>query len=150
LGITDDKSTEFLGDRIARLRRSKGWNQGELGKRLGLRAAQVSRCERGVQLPSVDLLPRLSHVLGVSIDYLMTGHSFGEAQRDYRIRERLDDLESLPEPQRNHLVEFLDALISAQQMLRKFRERKAAAETRDAEARRQRSRPAHAGAEARS
>jgi transcriptional regulator with XRE-family HTH domain len=87
---------------------------------LGLRPAQVSKCERDVQLPKAEMLPQLSQVLGVSIDYLLTGRSFGEPQRDYRLRERLDDLESFPEPQRNHLVEFLDALISAHQVLRKY------------------------------
>jgi hypothetical protein len=34
-------------------------------------------------------------------------------ERDDRLRERIEALEALPEPQRNHLVEFLDALISA-------------------------------------
>ena len=41
-------------------------------------------------------------------------------QRDDRLRERIEALETLPEPQRNHLVEFLDALLSAHRALRRY------------------------------
>lgn len=40
-------------------------------------------------------------------------------QRDERLRERIEALETLPERQRNHLVEFLDALITAHTVLRR-------------------------------
>lgn len=43
-------------------------------------------------------------------------------QRDLRLRERIEALETLPEPQRNHLIEFLDALISAYTVLRRYEE----------------------------
>lgn len=49
-------------------------------------------------------MPRLSEVFGVSADY----------------RECIEVLETLPEPQRNHLVEFLDALIAAHEATRKL------------------------------
>jgi transcriptional regulator with XRE-family HTH domain len=122
LDTTDENVAEGLGDRLSRLRRAKGWNQRELGRRMGLRGSQVSKLERGSVTPRVDILSRLSEVLGVSADYLLTGRSFGEAQRDYRIRDRVEALETLPEPQRNHLVEFLDALVSAHQLLKKYEE----------------------------
>src|SRR6187401_1924229 len=102
LDTIDDSVAEGLGDRLSRLRRAKGWNQRELGRRMGLRGSQISKLERGSITPRVDILPRLSEVLGVSADYLLTGRSFGEMQRDYRIRDRVEALETLPEPQRNH------------------------------------------------
>ena len=113
----DANRLESLGRRLARLRRAKGWNQREMGERLGLRAAEISRLEVGRRQPRADLVPRLSEVFGVSSDYLLTGRSFGEPQRDARLRERIEALETLPEPQRNHLVEFLDALLSAHTIL---------------------------------
>lgn len=132
--MTDENIAEVaegLGDRLSRLRRAKGWNQQELGKRMGLRGSQISKLERGSVTPRVDILPRLSEVLGVSADYLLTGRSWGESQRDYRLRDRIEALEMLPEPQRNHLVEFLDALVSAHEALQKYEKeekpRKAAA-----------------------
>jgi hypothetical protein len=44
-------------------------------------------------------------------------------QGDPRLRKRIEALETLPEPQRSHLVEFLDALISAHAILRKYKRR---------------------------
>ena len=136
MGTIDDNVAEGLGDRLSRLRRAKGWNQTELGRRMGVKGSHISKLERGSIIPRADILPRLSEVLGVSADYLLTGRSFGEMQRDYRIRDRVESLEMLPEPQLNHLVEFLDALVSAHEILKKYEEegeprrRKAAAKRR--------------------
>ncbi|MES1242584.1 MAG: helix-turn-helix transcriptional regulator [Acidobacteriota bacterium] len=120
MDTNDDNVTEGLGERLSRLRRAKGWNQREMGRRMGLKGSQISKLERGSVTPRADILPRLSEVLGVSADYLLTGRSFGEMQRDYRIRDRVEALEMLPEPQRNHLVEFLDALVAAHEVLKKY------------------------------
>jgi ribosome-associated protein len=40
--------------------------------------------------------------------------------RDIQLRKRIEALEALPQPQRRHLVQFLDALISAHTILRKY------------------------------
>jgi transcriptional regulator with XRE-family HTH domain len=122
LETTDRSTADSLGDRIARLRRAKGWNQRELGRRTGMKATQISKYERGIYVPRADALPRLSAALGVSSDYLLTGRSFREPQHDLRLRERLEALEALPETQRDNLVGFLDALITAHQLLRRYQE----------------------------
>ena len=122
LGKTDNPAEESLGDRIARLRRAKGWNQRELGQRTAMKATQISKYERGTYVPRADALPRLSAALGVSSDYLLTGQPFRELQRDFRLRERLEALEALPELQRDNLVAFLDALLAAHQLVRRYQE----------------------------
>ena|SRR5215210_4940530 len=119
---TTDAVTESLGDRIARLRRAKGWNQRELAARIGIQGPQVSKYERGTYLPRPDLLSRLAKALGVSPDYLMTGRIASERRQDFRIRERLDALEALPDAQRDNLVAFLDSLIAAHQLMRHYQE----------------------------
>ena len=122
MGTTEGGSAESLGDRIARLRRAKGWNQKELADRIGGRPTQISKYERGIYLPRPDLLPRLGEALGVTLDYLMTGRSGGEPRRDFRLRERVEALETLPEAQRSNLVGFLDALLAAHRLLRRYQE----------------------------
>ncbi len=121
MGTTEEGAAESLGDRIARLRRAKGWNQKELADRIGANPTQISKYERGTYLPRPDILPRLGEALGVSLDYLMTGRS-GELRRDFRLRERVEALETLPETQRSNLVAFLDALLAAHQLLRRYQE----------------------------
>lgn len=140
MGTIDDSVAEAIGDRLSRLRRAKGWNQKELGRRTGLRGSQISKLERGSVTPRADVLPRLSEVLGVSADYLLTGRSFGEIQRDHRLRDRVEALEMLPEPQRNHLVEFLDALVTAHEALKKYDLKDASARRKAAPGRRGRPR----------
>jgi transcriptional regulator with XRE-family HTH domain len=122
LGTTEGDSAESLGDRIARLRRVKGWNQKELADRVGAKPTQISKYKRGVYLPRPEVLPKLGEALGVSLDYLMTGRSDGEPRRDFRLRERIEALEALPETQRSNLVAFLDALLAAHQLLRRYQE----------------------------
>lgn len=122
MGTTEGAVAEGLGDRIARLRRTKGWNQKDLADRIGARPTQISKYERGSGLPRPDLLPRLAEALEVSLDYLMTGRGTGETRRDFRLRERVEALEGLPSAQRDNLVAFLDALLAAHQLLRRYRE----------------------------
>lgn len=119
LETPNDPAGERLGDRIARLRRAKGWNQRELAERVGTRGAQISKYERGTYVPRADILSRLGDSLGVSTDYLLTGRMPGAPRRDLRLRERLEALEALPERQRDNLVGFLDSLLAAHQLLRR-------------------------------
>lgn len=113
-----------LGDRITRLRRARGWKQRELADRVGTRAAQISKFERGNYVPRLDLLARLAEVLDVSLDYLITGREIREPQRDLRLRDRVEALEALPTHQRDNLIAFLDALLTSHQLLRQFQEQR--------------------------
>ncbi len=102
-----------VGERIARLRRSKGWRQRELASRIGCSLQQISKLERGCWMPRVYVLVRVGEIFNVTADYLLTGRGPRNPGIDLRLRERLPALEGLPEPQRDSLVSFLDALIMA-------------------------------------
>lgn len=102
-----------VGERIARLRRSKGWKQKELASLVGCNLQQVSKLERGCWMPRVSVLVRVAEAFNVTADYLLTGRGPRHPGADLRLRERLPALERLPEPQRDSLIVFLDALIMA-------------------------------------
>ena len=61
------------GERIAALRKEKGWSQTELAERLGVTNKAVSRWETGRGYPDVELLPLLAKELGVTISELLDG-----------------------------------------------------------------------------
>ena len=63
----------MLGERIALLRSKLGWSQAELAHRLNISPSAVGMYEQGRREPPVDILISLSMVLGVSMDYLLTG-----------------------------------------------------------------------------
>ena len=61
----------MLSDKIARLRRDKGWSQEELAERLDVSRQSVSKWESGVSQPDVDRVLAMSRLFGVSTDYLL-------------------------------------------------------------------------------
>ena len=63
----------MLGERIALLRRGKGWSQMELAQQLHISASAVGMYEQGRREPSLEGLVELASAFGVSTDYLLTG-----------------------------------------------------------------------------
>lgn len=62
-----------MGERIAELRRKCGLSQAALAKKLGLSTSAIAMYEQGRREPSVAILIALTEVLGVTMDYLLTG-----------------------------------------------------------------------------
>ena len=58
-------------ERLLLARRRAGVSQGELAKRTGMYASDISKMERGRMLPTAPRLRRLAEALGVSADYLL-------------------------------------------------------------------------------
>ena len=63
----------MLGERIALLRRGKGWSQTELAQQLHISASAGGMYEQGRREPSLDGVVEMAAVFGVSADYLLTG-----------------------------------------------------------------------------
>ena len=62
-----------LGERIAALRRERGFKQDELAERLGVSPQAVSKWENDVSCPDIMILPELAECLGVTVDELLSG-----------------------------------------------------------------------------
>ena len=60
-----------LSDNIARFRKSKGYTQEELAKKLSISSQAVSKWENAQSLPDITLLPALAGLLETDIDTLM-------------------------------------------------------------------------------
>jgi transcriptional regulator with XRE-family HTH domain len=63
-----------LGQRIVKLRRARGWKQGDLAERLGVPSARLGKWERGLNAPSLEDLTALAAVLEMTLDELVQGH----------------------------------------------------------------------------
>lgn len=59
------------GDRLRKLRLELGYTQEELADKLDMGVRQVWRYENDENAPSSETLARISHLLGVSADYLL-------------------------------------------------------------------------------
>lgn len=64
-----------LGDRIAKLRKSRGMTQEQLGEYLGTTRQAVSKWEAGRAMPELDLIVKMGELFGVTMDSLILGRS---------------------------------------------------------------------------
>lgn len=62
-----------IGDTIAKLRKEKGWTQNELAEKLQVSDKAISKWESNKGDPSIEFLPIMAELFGVTLDYLMIG-----------------------------------------------------------------------------
>lgn len=60
-----------IGENIKKLRQEKNMTQEELAKLLCVSMQSVSRWENKLNYPDILLLPKLSEIFNVSVDYLL-------------------------------------------------------------------------------
>lgn len=61
----------MLGERINKLRISRGWNQVQLAEKLNITKQTVSNWENENIQPSIEMLVRIAKLFRVSSDYLL-------------------------------------------------------------------------------
>ena len=79
----------MLNVRLAFLRIGKGWSQAELARRIGVSASAVGMYEQGRREPSAQILLNLAEIVGVSVDYILTGAP--SPQEEARLQQLLMD-----------------------------------------------------------
>lgn len=63
-----EKAEQTFGERLARLRESRGWLQRDLAFRMSVKPNTISNWEKGVSRPNLD---QLCHVLSVTSDAML-------------------------------------------------------------------------------
>lgn len=103
-----------IAERIKRLRQEHGWTQAELGDKINVHQKQVSSYERGVNVPSTDILIKLAEIFNVTLDYLAFDSQGQPSKLNIQDREllrRFEAVDGLPEQYRGLAREMLDLLI---------------------------------------
>ena len=98
-----------IGERIIQLRKTKNWSQDELAKHVNASRIMIGKYERGDNAPSIEVLLKLAKAFGVSLDYLV-GESVNAAF-DKEIINRLENVENLPQEEKNRIFHFIDLII---------------------------------------
>ena len=100
-----------FGQKLAFCRKEQRLSQAEIGKRSGVNGDIVGKYERDEMKPSIDTAKKPADALEVSLDYLV-----GDAELkilDKKTMQRLEDIERLPEEDKNNIFYTLDNLIKA-------------------------------------
>lgn len=70
------KNKEPWGQRLKRLRSTKGLRQGDFASAVGVSQGTVSNWETGRNVPDVETMIEVADELGVTLDELCVGASF--------------------------------------------------------------------------
>jgi transcriptional regulator with XRE-family HTH domain len=62
-----------IASRMVWLRESTGLNKVDFAEKIGVNQSTISRIEDGTQKPSADTLIALSHIFGISTDWILFG-----------------------------------------------------------------------------
>ena len=98
-----------IGERIIQLRKAKSWSQEDLAKQINASRIMIGKYERNDNAPSIEVLLKLAKAFEVSLDYLV-GESVNAAF-DKEMITRLENVETLPQEEKNRIFHFIDLII---------------------------------------
>ena len=105
-------TSESIGERVARIRKERGFTQVELAEKIGVIQSIVSAIERDVLKLSAEMAVRFALALEVSTDDLLmptkrlTGPQAKKPNR--KILRRLERIETLPRTQQIAVLKTID------------------------------------------
>jgi transcriptional regulator with XRE-family HTH domain len=111
-----DFGGETLGQRLARLRKERGYTQVQLAEKIGIIQSIVSAIERDVLKLSAEMAIRFAQALEVSLDELLNPSvrkPRNGKKPSRKVLRRLEQIEALPPSQQVALLRTIDAVIKA-------------------------------------
>jgi len=98
------------GKILADLRKQKDWSQTDLATKSGVSREMIGKYERGEAVPSIEAAKKIVDALEVSLDYLVGGEL---KVLDKKTLKRLQDIDKLPDVDRQNIFYTIDNLIKA-------------------------------------
>jgi transcriptional regulator with XRE-family HTH domain len=109
-----DYGNETVGQRLARLRKERGYTQVELAKRTGLIQTLVSSYELDKLRLSGEMAVRFALALDITTDALLHPKAKPKSIRrkpSLKVMRRLEQIESLPPRQQAFVLSALDSIL---------------------------------------
>ncbi len=108
-----DYNGETIGQRLARLRKERGFTQVELAEQLGTRQTLITAYETDRRALSAEMAVHLALALDVSTDELLHPKVRKKAAKkpSLKIVRRMEQIEQLPENKQTFILTALDSLL---------------------------------------
>ncbi len=108
---------ETFGQRLARLRKSKGYTQVELAKKMDIVQVLISDYERDKLRPYHEMIARFAKALEVSADELLglAPKKNGNNGASLKLIRRMKKIEALPAAQQKILLRTIDTFLKGAQ-----------------------------------
>lgn len=100
---------QSFGKKLREQREGKKISQNELAKLIEAHHSAIGKYERDEVRPSIDVAVRIADVLGTTVGYLL-GET-NDALRDPAMLKRLNDINGLPQRERDALLLTVDAFL---------------------------------------
>ena len=108
-----DWGNETPGERLARLRKERGYTQVELAQKLGILQTLVTDYERGKLRLNADMILRFARALEVSTDDILQPAAKPAKTRkpSRKVLRRLERIGTLPRTQQTALLKTIDTAL---------------------------------------
>jgi transcriptional regulator with XRE-family HTH domain len=109
-----DYGAESIGQRLARLRKERGFTQVELAEHLGTGQSLITAYETDRRALSAEMVVRFAMALDVSTDELLQPKAAKKTLKkpSLKIVRRMERIESLPRRKQDALLTTIDAFLS--------------------------------------
>lgn len=100
-------------EKLRKARKERGLTQGQLAQRVNVDLQRISKYERGVNVPTTDIMVRIADTLDVSLDYLLRNgknRALGKI-RDNELIDQFTQIDELSDDDRMHLKALIEAFI---------------------------------------
>lgn len=105
-----------VGEKIKQLRKDKGLQQKAVATDVGLDQSNYNKVENGKREPSVEVLQKLSVILGVTVDELLNLDENKQPTpvtvEDKTVSEKIRLVEQLEEEDKNVIYKMLDTMLT--------------------------------------
>jgi transcriptional regulator with XRE-family HTH domain len=110
-----DYGNETLGQRLARIRKERGFTQVEIAKKVGIIQSLVSDYETDRLRMSAETAVRFALALDVSTDELLHPKAKKHAGKkpSRKVMRRMEQIENLPPSQQAAVLKTIDAFVRA-------------------------------------
>ena len=104
---------ETVGQRLARVRKERGFTQVELAEQLGSRQSLITAYETDRRALSAEMAVRIALALDVSTDDLLHPKTEKKTPKkpSLKIVRRMEQIEQLPENKQTFILTALDSLL---------------------------------------
>jgi len=103
-----------LAKKIVQLRKERNLTQKELASIVGVHFSHMSRYERGISLPSIDVVKKLAQMFHVSADYLLFDESQATVRApiaDQELLQQFERISRMSEREKAAVKTILEAMI---------------------------------------
>jgi transcriptional regulator with XRE-family HTH domain len=109
-----DLGGETIGDRVARIRKERGFTQAELAAKVGIIQTIVSAIEKGALKLSGEMASRFAVALEVSTDDLLmpVKKRSRTTVASRKVLRRVEQIETLPAHHQQTVLKSLDMMLS--------------------------------------